>query len=68
MNFNVILKRKTMEGTEAVLNFTPVDNTVCDCDSIIVKVPITAQGYFVGNEYTVTIGAVVAEVIEEPIA
>ena len=68
MEFKVTLKRKTMEGTEAVLNFVPVDNTVCDCDSIITKVPIAAQGYFVGNEYIVTITPFVVEVAEEPVA
>ena len=68
MNFNVTLKRKTMEGTDAVLNFVPVDNTVCACDSIITKVPITAQGYLVDKVYTVSIAPFVAEVIEEPIA
>ena len=68
MNFTVTLKRKTMEGTEAVLNFTPIDHEVCGCDSIITKVPIGAQGYFVGNEYNVMIVPVVVEVAEETVA
>jgi len=68
MNFNVTLKRKTSEGDITVLNFAPMDNTVCDCDSIIVKVPITAQGYLVDKVYTVSIAEYVAEVIEEPVA
>lgn len=55
MEFNTTLKVKTSEGDTTTLNFKPVDNTVCDCDAIIVKVPITTPGYFVGNEYTVTI-------------
>jgi len=66
MNFNVTLKRKTSEGGTTVLNFTPTEEAkaVCDCDSIIVKVPITAQGYFIDSVYTVTI----AEYVEETVA
>ena len=68
MNFNVKLEIKTSQGEETTLNFKPFDNTICDCDAIIVKVPITAQGYFVGKEYIVTIAPFVVETVEETVA
>ena len=63
MEFKVILKTKVSEGLETTLKFEPTEeaNVVCACESIITKVPITTAGYFVGNEYTVTIADCITE-------
>ena len=67
MEFNVILKIKTSEGEYTTLNFVPTEEgkKVCDCNNIITKVPISAQGYFVDKEYTITISDKKIEVISE---
>ena len=68
MEFNVTLTEKTSRGDTTTLKFEPTEEakTVCDCDAIIVKVPIDSKGYFVGNQYKVSISDfIVEEVITE---
>lgn len=55
MEFKATLTKKTSELDTTALKFEPVDHEICDCDSIIVKVPVDTSGYFVNKQYTVTI-------------